>query len=113
MHVITPDDIKGTPMIDTSIFQTTPAPQDLLTLQWIIITVLGSAVLYLFRQNSKRDEKCSEFQVEILEKSLTGLSEASEAIRNLTDVVEAMQGQAALREEFVRLREEFHEHNKK
>ncbi len=97
-------------MIETSLFQT-PPPQDLITLQWIIITVLASAVFYLFRQNSKKDDSNKETQTELLEKTLTGLGEASEAINGLANAIEAMQQQFSLKQEIDKLREELHEKN--
>ena len=96
-------------MLLTFFTQTTPAPQDLVTLQWIIIGVLASVAAYLFRQLRKSDSD----RQELLEKVLVGLNDNSEAMRSLADVVEAMKDHFSLREEIDKLRREIHAAGKK
>lgn len=96
-------------MLETIFTQTTPAPQDLVTLQWIIIGVLGSVTAYLFKQLRKSDQNRQEF----LEKVLVGLGENSEAMRGLAEAVEAIKDHFSLRDEIESLRREIHDANGK
>ena len=96
-------------MLETIFVQTTPAPQDLVTLQWIIIGVLASAAAYLFRQLRISDQNKQKF----LEKVLVGLGENSEAMRGLAEAVDAIKDHFSLRDEIENLRREIHEANGK
>lgn len=99
--------IFGTIIMVTPLFlQTTPPPADLVTLQWIIIVTLASALAYLYRQLRKTEERNNDTQTELIEKTLVGLGDANEAIRGLADVIEALQEQLDLRREFEELRRE-------
>lgn len=89
--------------------QTTPPPQDLATLQWIIIGVLATVAAYLFRQLRKSDKDTQK----MLEKVLVGLSENSNAMLSLADVVEAMKDHFSLRDEINELRREIHDASEK
>ncbi len=93
-------------------FQTPPPPGDLLTLQWVVIVALASALAYLYRQLRKTEEKNSDTQTELIEKTLVGLGDANEAIRGLADVIEALQEQLDLRREFEELRRELRHDSK-
>ena len=87
-------------------------PQDLMTLQWIIITVLAAIAGYLFRQLRKTEEGNSIFQVELLEKVLTGLKETNETVHGLADAFEMFQQQFSIREEIEKLRRELRDDKK-
>ena len=93
--------------------QTVPAPQDLNTFLWIVVTVLAGVVAYLFRQLRKEEKRHVETETAILEKTLLGLGEANEAIRNLGDIIEAQVQQFSVVQEIGRLREELHDSYKK
>ncbi len=93
--------------------QTVTAPTDLVTLQWIIITVLTGATAYLFRQLRKEEKRHVETEAAVLEKTLVGLSEANEAIRSLGYGIEAVQQQYSVMEEIKCLRKELHDSVKK
>lgn len=96
-------------MLGLIFIQTTPAPQDLVTLQWVIIGVLASVAAYLFRQLRKSDKD----RQDLLEKVLVGLGENSDAMRSLADVVEAMKDHFSLRDEIESLRREIHDAGEK
>ena len=94
----------------TSLFlQTMPPPADLVTLQWIVIVTLASVVVYLYRQVRKIEEKSNEMQTELVQKTLSGLNNTNGAIKGLADVIEALQEQLDLRQEFEILRRELHD----
>ena len=105
----------STVMLVAMIFlvQTVPAPQDLTTFLWIAVTALAGVVAYLFRQLRKEEKRHVETEAAILEKTLVGLGEASEAIRNLGDGIEAMRQQFSVIQEIARLRDELHDSSKK
>lgn len=87
----------------------TPAPDNLVTLQWIIITVLASVVAYLYRQLRKEEKRKGELQVSLLEKTLAGLGDTSEAIQGLADAFEVFQQHFSIMKEIDKLREELHD----
>jgi hypothetical protein len=87
--------------------QTTPPPQDLVTLQWIIIGVLATVTAYLFRQLRKSDKD----RQKLIEKVLVGLGDTSDAMRSLADVVDGMKEHFSLRDEIDKLRREIHNAN--
>jgi len=100
-------------LITMFIAQTIPAPQDITAFLWIAITVLAGATAYLFRLLRKEEERHVETEVAILEKTLVGLGEANEAIRNLGNGIEAIQQQYSVMEEIKCLRKELHDSVKK
>ena len=87
-------------------------PQDLITLQWIIITVLVTTVGYLFRELRKVEESKSVFQLELLQKVLTGLKETNETVHGLADAFELFQQQFSIREEIEKLKRELQDDKK-
>jgi Ca2+/Na+ antiporter len=93
--------------------QTVPAPTDLVTFQWVAITVLAGAVAYLFRQLRKEEKRHSETEATIVKQTLVGLSEANEAIRSLGNHIEAIQQQFSVMKEIEKLRVELHDSSKK
>ena len=100
-------------MFTTILAQTIPLPDTFEALLWIIITVLASINIYLFRQLRKSDERNVVFQTTMQEKVLAGLSENSEAMRGLANVIEAMQEQFSLRKEIESLRREIRNESSK
>jgi hypothetical protein len=85
-----------------------PAPDNIVTLQWIIITVLASGLAYLFRQLRKEEKRKGEF----LEKTLVVLGDTNEAIRGLADAFEAFQQHFSIMKEIDRLRDDIHDKKK-
>jgi len=81
-------------------------PQDLMTFQWIAITVLAAIAGYLFRQLRKETERNSKFQIKLLEKTLTGLKDSNEVSSGLADAFEMFTQQFSMREEIKKLRRE-------
>ena len=66
----------------------TDPPDSLLTLQWIVIIVLVSALVYIFKSWQSDRRECQEQRTELLEKTLTGLADVREVLQGLTVVVE-------------------------
>jgi uncharacterized protein HemX len=89
------------------LFQTTPpAPENLVTLQWIIIVALASAVAFLYRQAQKRDDKYQEEIRDLINKTLLGFGENTEAIKEISNALEALRDNFSLRQEIEILRRE-------
>jgi membrane protein implicated in regulation of membrane protease activity len=93
--------------------QTVPAPPDLVTLQWIVITALAGVVGYLFRQLRKEEKRHTATEKEMLKKTLVGLGEANEVIRSLGVGIEAIQHQFSVLKEIERLRNELQDSSRK
>ena len=91
-------------MLSDILFQiAAPRPDSLVALQWVIITALASAVVYLYRENRKRERE----KIEILEKVLVGLGESNEAIDGLANAFEGFRQQLSVLQAIDKLREEF------
>ena len=71
----------------------TEPPDSLLTFQWIVIVALISALIYVFKawQNDRKESQNQ--QTELLEKSLTALSDVKEVLQELTVAFEGMKSQ--------------------
>ena len=64
-------------------------PDNLQTLQWIIIGLLIAALAYIFKAWQSDRSRCQEQGAELLEKSLTALADVKEVLVGLTIVVES------------------------
>lgn len=81
-------------------------PEDLVTFQWVIITILVAVVGYLWRELRKCDSHGREELKEFLTKTLTGLSEINEVLGSLVRALEAYQEQLGVDEQLRELRSE-------
>jgi hypothetical protein len=81
-------------------------PEDLVTLQWVIITFLVGVIGYLWRELRHSDKKSRERDHELLVKVLAGLSESSLAMQNMADALEAYQDQLGISTKLELLRSE-------
>lgn len=93
--------------------QTVTAPTDLVTLQWVIITVLAGAVAYLFRQLRKEEKRHNNAEAALVEKIFEGFGESNEAIRGLADGIEAITSQFSILKEIEKMRAEINDKRKK
>ena len=66
----------------------TEPPDSLRVLQWIIIVVLVSALVYIFKAWQSDRRECQDQRTELLEKTLTGLADVREVLSGLTVVIE-------------------------
>ena len=90
-----------------------PGPQDVMTLQWIIITALAGVVLLLFRELRKSEQDKSDFKALMMEKTLTGLSEVNGTVAALVSAMQAVQQQFSIMREIDKLRQEMKNDPKK
>ena len=63
-------------------------PTNLVTLQWVIIVALASVIVFLFKQWIDANKKLS---TQLLERTLDGLHENTEAINGLASMIEEWQ----------------------
>lgn len=91
--------------------QTAP-PQDVPTLQWVIIVTLAGVIAYLYRQIVKMQEQNHVSERDLHEKTLVGLNGSSKAIEDLADAMEALSEQISLKKEIEDLRREFRHETK-
>ena len=66
-------------------------PDNLQTLQWIIIAILLSALAYVFRAWQQDRKDCQDQRAELLEKTLLALADVKEVMVGLTTVVKDME----------------------
>ena len=66
-------------------------PDNLQTLQWIIIGLLVATLVYVFKAWQSDRRECQDQRAELLEKSLTALADVKEVLVGLTVVVESTQ----------------------
>ena len=99
-------------LIAVLLAQTVPGPTDLVTLQWIIITVLAGAVAYLFRLLRKEEKRNSNAEIALVERVFEGLGETNDTIRGLADGVEAIRSQFSILNEIKQLRVEINDRSK-
>jgi hypothetical protein len=69
----------------------TDPPDNLQTLQWIIIGILLAALAYVFKAWQSDRKECQDQRAELLERSLTALTDVKEVLVGLTVVVESTQ----------------------
>ena len=81
-------------------------PEDLVTLQWVIITFLVGVIGYLWRELRQTDKNHKEQCQELLIRVLSGLSESSLAMQNMADALEAYQDQLGILSKLELLRSE-------
>lgn len=93
--------------------QTVTAPTNLVTLQWIIITVLAGVVAYLYRHSRKEEKRHNNAEAALVEKIFEGFNESNETIRGLADGIEAIVSQFSILKEIEKLRAEINESPKK
>lgn len=93
-------------MFMTNLTQTIPLPDTFEALLWVIITALVGVVVYLFRQLRKAEERNLVFQTELLGKTLAGLGENSEAMRELAMAMKVLEEHFSIRKEIESLRRE-------
>ncbi len=89
--------------------QTVPAPANLVTLQWVIITVLAGAVAYLFRQLRKEEKRHNNAEAALVEKIFEGFGESNEVVRGLADGIEAITSHFSILKEIDKLRAEIND----
>jgi hypothetical protein len=63
-------------------------PDSLQTLQWVVIAVLVSALIYIFKAWQSDRRECQDQRAELLEKTLTGLADVREVLSGLAVVIE-------------------------
>jgi hypothetical protein len=90
----------------------TSPPQDLATFYWIVITILASTVLLLFRELRKCEQERSESKSEMQEKTLSALGEVNSAIVSLVSAIEINREQFSIVREIDRLRQEIRNDDK-
>ena len=73
----------------------TDPPDSLQTLQWVVIAVLASALVYIFKAWQSDRRECQDQRAELLEKTLTGLADVREVLSNLTVMIESTKEQYA------------------
>jgi len=93
--------------------QVDPGPQDVMTLQWVVITVLAAACLLLFRELRKSEEDKSEFKASMMERTLTGLGEVNDTMGGLVTAIQTVQQQFSIMREIEKLRQELKSDPKK
>jgi uncharacterized membrane protein YqiK len=71
----------------------TDPPDSLRVLQWVIILVLVSALVYIFKAWQSDRRECQDQRAELLEKTLTGLADVREVLSGLTVVIESTKEQ--------------------
>ena len=65
-------------------------PDNIQTLQWIIIGLLLAALAYVFKAWQSDRRECQDQRTALLEKSLTALADVKEVMVGLTVVVESI-----------------------
>ncbi len=100
-------------LITVLVAQTVPAPTNLVTLQWVIITVLAGVVAYLFKLLRKEEKRNATAETVLVEKVFEGLGETNDTIRGLADGVEAIRSQFSILREIENLRAEINDSPKK
>ena len=93
--------------------QTVPAPTDLVTLQWIIITVLAGVVAYQYRHSRKEEKRHNNAEAALVKKIFEGFNESNNTIRGLADGIEAILSQFSILKEIENLRAEINDTPKK
>ena len=88
-------------------------PEDLVTLQWVIITVLIGVIGYLWRELRRCDGRSKEMLIEFLTRVLTGLSDSNEVIANLAGALEDYQEQLDIQKQLELLRGQLAKHDSK
>lgn len=66
-------------------------PTNLITLQWVIIVALASVVMILFKQWVDANKRNEKLIASLLERTLDGLHENTEAINGLASMIEEWQ----------------------
>jgi len=79
-------------------------PEDLVALQWFIITALIAVVVYLWRENKRCVTKNRELLVDFLTKVLSGLSESNQVTESLASALEEYQTQLGILRELDNLK---------
>lgn len=69
------------------------APTTLPALQWVIIGVLATVIIYLYKSKETERKSCQEARDELLSKTLAGLSDVNESLQGVATLIESWQGQ--------------------
>jgi len=100
-------------MLTMIFLQVAEGPQNVMTLQWVIITALAGVCVILFRLLQKANENNSDNQTELLEKTLAGLTETTSAVDGLANAIEVFLQQFSIARELDKLRQDLKNANKK
>jgi len=105
--------MTGMLMLTMIFLQVAEGPQNVMTLQWVIITALAGVCVILFRLLQKANENNSDNQTELLEKTLAGLTETTSAVDGLANAIEVFLQQFSIARELDKLRQDLKNANKK